>query len=491
MGFLQDNIDARMRAAGGGDFTLGTKASSGDSTSQVPFVNPDANPDIWHILPLTVQRLNPIEAVTQPLVWKGDPIVSPPFTVVPTSLIMNDPGGAVFKLGSSDVNVVGSFAPTITDEGFSYIAGTDSVTIYYDGTHGSQRIRQRRVSGYNQTLPGGFLTIQGLPSSAIGAVNGPKYDLIPFFFPGACQVSWVKGSVGTPKFAFPTGTTTPDDLNQARIRGREPIADTVITIQLQPTPVPPPPPTTPPPVDPGTQVGNTAVNGTLTTVVDYPGQAAAENISFNGSAHASDSSGKNITGWEVYLDGTKTFNYSGVAKPSISFPIVTNPGTHVIIVKGYNQAGTHADVTTNFTTSDLGGGTPPSGPPPTPPPPPPPPPPRVPPGCVILGTIIETLGPSPWHQQQSPQNDWVRIFTERGRELIGTPDHPVYTGRAGRTEMRDVRKGDFVVCIEGEEKVMEVKAFQRPGVKVQMFMDWGHLFWANGFLSHNVKPPQQ
>lgn len=444
----------------------------------------------WQIKPPIISIISSITSVV-PRVFKGDPVTPiVPFNLIPSP--MYNPGDNTVKLGSSAVNVRGSFAPTITDGGFTYVAGYDSVTIYYDGTNNSKRIRQRRRTGYNETLPAGFLTISGLTPSAEGAATGPSYDLIPFYIPGSCSIGWISGNAGKPGFAFATGTVTLDDLNKASIRGREAISDGVMTITLIPRPVPAPPPTVPPPPDPGTQTGNTAVNGTLTVVTDYPGQSAAENISFQGRAHASDSSGKAISGWTVYLDNTLIYQLTSSAGtpgpwPSISFTVNTNPGNHTLIVKGYNTAGTHADVTTHFSTSDLGGGVPPTGPPPTPPPPPPPDP-RPPQGCVMVGTVIETLGPSPWHQQQLPQNEWVRIFTDRGRELIGTPDHPLFTARAGRTEMRDIRKGDKVLCIEGEETVMNAQAFARPGFKIQVHMDWGHLFWANGFLSHNVKP---
>jgi hypothetical protein len=444
--------------------------------------------DTWQMKPPIIKQIDNVTS-TIPRVFKGEAMApNVPFTMVPpiVSPLLN-----TVQLSNIAIDVRGSFAPTITDAGFTYIADTTSVTVYYDGTNGSKRVKQRRRSGYDETLPPGFITITGLTPSAVGAADGPIYDLIPFFIPGSCAVSWVQGVTGEPAFCWPTGTAAPDDINKASIRGREPIAQAVISIQLQPVPVPPPPPTTPPPVNPGTQSGNTAVNGTLTNVVDYPGQNAAENISFNGSAHATDSSGKKISGWEVYLDNTLIYHLTASVStpgpwPNISFPINTNPGTHTLVTKAYNTAGTHADVTTPFSTSDLGGGGTPPPPPPTPDPPAPQPP-RIPPGCVMLGTVLETLGPSPWHREQMPQNEWVRIFTDRGRELIGTPDHPVFTSRAGRTELRDCRKGDYVLCIEGEERIMEVKAFNRPGVKVRVHMDWGHLFWAGGFLSHNVK----
>lgn len=466
MGFLQSNIDERIRLA---------KDYMAD------------NSPAWQTRPALIRRVDQISSIV-PTVYKGEPLPAQmPFSTVPGGAVT--PDVETIKLGSAAVEVRGSFAPTVTDAGFTYIAGTDNVTIYYDGTNGSKRIKQRRRNGYNETLPAGFLHVANLNPSAEGALVGPSYDLIPFYIPGSCAIGWVgPGDSGTPTFCFSHDyrPVTLDDINKASIRGREPIAASVITITLQPRPAPVPPPSTPPPPDPGTQSGNTTTNGSVTCVVDYPGQNAAENLSFNGSAHASDNAGHNITGWEVYLDGVRIYNYAGVAKPSITWPINTSSGSHSMTVKAYNSAGTHADVTVPFTTSDLSGGGSGTGGNPTPPPPTNPTPSPI-PSCVMLGTVIEPLGPSPWHQQQIAQNEWVRIFTDRGRELIATPEHPVYTSRAGRTEMRDVRKGDKVVCIEGEEQVLDVKAFNRPGVKVSVHMDWGHLYWANGVLSHNIK----
>lgn len=441
----------------------------------------------WQIKPAIINRIGNIEQVTKPTVMKGNPLPSlVPFSVVPVLTV--NPNVTQFLLNSAPIAVRGSFAPTITEAGFTFIATTDSVTIYYDGTNGSTRIKQSRLDGFNETLPAGQRTVTGLTPSDVGAATGPSYDLIAYYSPGSCNISWVEGTAGTPAFCFPAGSETVDDVTSAQIRGREYIG--ILTITLVPVPTPPPPNAPPPP---GTPVGNTGTNGTVTVTVDAPLNGQTIDNNFPLQAHASDSSGKHITGWQAFLDNATSANAAVKATstnpgPFPTFPgvfISASPGAHTIVIKAFNSAGTAAAVKVPFICTGVdptGGPTPPPPPPPPPPSPPAPPPPR---GCVMLGMVIEPIGPSPWHRENLPQADWVRIYTERGRELIGTPDHPVYTARAGRTEMRDVRKGDMVVCIEGEEKVLEVKKFSRPGVKVCVHMDWGNLFWANGFLSHN------
>jgi hypothetical protein len=73
------------------------------------------------------------------------------------------------------------------------------------------------------------------------------------------------------------------------------------------------------------------------------------------------------------------------------------------------------------------------------------------------------------------------------RSLTGVPEHRIGTSRAGMTEMRDVRKGDLLLTCDGEEKVTMSKSFSRPGVKVSLHMEYGHLAWFNGILGHNKK----
>lgn len=431
---------------------------------------------LLQIRPKSVGETIRITQVTDVNNYKGE--VLPTTSVIrPVPIEVLDAGVQSVQLASKGINVTGSFATVVINGGFSVVPTTTGFTIFYDGTNGSTQIVIRRADGYAQTLPKGSLQVTGLTPGTVGGTP-PSYDVLPYYVPGSCQISWVKGTVGTPQFAFPTGTIGASALALQRLRGQEALSDGPLTIQLV-APVAPPPPTAPPPPSTGSQVGNTAVNGSLTLVVDSPGQNAVVNPPWSVVAHATDSSGVGVSGWEIYVDSILQWSTPGPLS-NISQPITVADGNHTVTVHAYNNSGTMCQVqipiqvvtpVTTVTPPATGGG---GGGGRTI-------------GCVMLGTPIEPLGTSPWHQQQLQQHEWVRVFTDKGRELIATPDHPIYTSRAGRTEMRDVRKGDYVVTITGEEKVIEKKDFVRPGFKVRVMMDEGHLFWANGILSHNIK----
>lgn len=302
----------------------------------------------------------------------------------PVPKLVLDTQNKQILLTSAAINVVGSFAETIDDAGFTHFPAQDHTTIYWDGTNQSRRIVRRRADGFKETLPAGHILIDKLPMGAEGA-PGPMYLMFPYFIPGTCNIGWVTGTVGIPMFCHLKDSN--DARQQQRILGREPLSDGPFAIQLLPVPAPPPPPdpTLPPPDPP---------------------------------------------------------------PPPVPAPVVspTAPPTY------------------------------------TPPP--------VPPGgsqyCVMKGTEIVPIGSSPWWIQEHPQNDWV-IVTTAARSLTAVPEHRIATGRAGWTEMRDVRKGDIVLTVEGEEKVQYVKQFARPGVKVSLMMERGHTAWFNGILGHNAK----
>jgi hypothetical protein len=410
--------------------------------------------------------------------WKGEVLpTDSAYRPVPADALTAN-AQAINLAAGAPIAVAGSFAPTVSDAAVTYIAETNAVTIFYDGTHNSRRFSQRRTDGFSETLPAGSLRVTELTPGAPGG-TAPTYGFLAFFAPGSCNVGWIAGDAGTPAFAHTIFNA--EAVAKQRQAGREPLTDGYLMITLQAVPVPPPAP--PPPVsDPGSQVGNTGVNGSLTLVVDSPGQGAVVNISFNVNAHASDSSGHTVTGWQLFIEGNGTPIYDTPGPLSnISVPVNLNPGTYAIVTKVWNGAGTMAQVRTPITVQDLSP-TPPPVDPVTPDPPDP-----TPIRCVMLGTPIEVIGDSPFSLQQFPQNEWVRVVTDSNRVLVAVPNHRIYTTRAGATEMRDVRRGDSIVCVGGEETVLENKQFVRPGVKVCVHMDKGHLYWANGVLSHNVK----
>jgi hypothetical protein len=337
----------------------------------------------WKFVDTLEVKLRKIQKTTDVNKFHGIVLPTPSlYRPVPKAIISANASQVV--LASSGIAVAGSFADTIDDAGFTHVPTQNSTVIYWDGTNQSRRIVRRRADGFKQPLPPGHLAITNLPMGAEGA-PGPTYLLYPYGIPGACNIGWVVGDVGTPKFCHLKATN--DAAHQQRILGREPISDGAMAIQLLPVqpPAPPPDPTLPPPDPP-------------------PPPAPAP-----------------------------------VTDP-------TAPPTY------------------------------------TPPP--------VPPGgttyCVMLGTEIVPIGDSPWWTEEVQQNEWVQVITNL-RQLTGVPEHIMVTGRAGYTEMRDIRKGDLVITCWGEEKVERTSYFKRPGIKVNLHMEWGHLAWFNGFLGHNLK----
>lgn len=112
--------------------------------------------------------------------------------------------------------------------------------------------------------------------------------------------------------------------------------------------------------------------------------------------------------------------------------------------------------------------------------------------CVMLGSHIKPLGEFAYDTQNYRQTDWVRIETEPGgiftRGLNCTPNHPLYDSEQGRVDASFfVGKSRWIITDAGEEKTTNTTQFVRDCTKVQVKMREGHLFFANGFLSHNIK----
>jgi hypothetical protein len=319
-----------------------------------------------------------------PRIVRGVPVPSAtPYTYVPRPALDNDQRHIV--LSSPAVNIEGPIAPTVTDIGFSYIPDTTSIHLFWDGTNGSSKLLQRRTDGFPQPIPGDDLLISGFPAGLPG-VPGQFIYLWPFWMADACQIGFVLGDIGDPRFGH--SQVTPEAAAEQIKGGREalgaPLTCRLLAVPLPPLPGDPNPPPAPPPAPP---------------------------------------------------------------VPPTAPPTPTNP-----------------DPTTSPTDN--------------------------PPRCVMHGTEIVPIGHSPWWTQTLPQNEWHRIILASASgslNLNATPDHRIYTGRAGLTEMRDVRKHDWIATYLGEMEVLESFAFKRPGFKDCVTMEYGYLFWANGILSHNYK----
>lgn len=167
--------------------------------------------------------------------------------------------------------------------------------------------------------------------------------------------------------------------------------------------------------------------------------------------------------------------------PQIAFsPSVTasafNIGGAILTQAGHEKLGVFSF------TQPAGGGTTAPGNPGTPPP--------VNPGmCVRLGTEIDPLGPikaDEWRTELTHQDDWFALGTQRGLRLDCTPSHPLYTDN-GKTPAEKLKVGDWLITEIGMEKLTKCDTWKHRCTKQQVFMNYGHLYWANGFLSSNAK----
>jgi len=74
--------------------------------------------------------------------------------------------------------------------------------------------------------------------------------------------------------------------------------------------------------------------------------------------------------------------------------------------------------------------------------------------CLIPGTIVE--GPVPTGRTRSEYTgDVIRIVTASGKDLTGTPDHPVLTPR-GWVALKDLHPGDEVISDSGQQRLSRV-----------------------------------
>lgn len=108
--------------------------------------------------------------------------------------------------------------------------------------------------------------------------------------------------------------------------------------------------------------------------------------------------------------------------------------------------------------------------------------------CVMAGTEIETLGDLPYELQIFQEFEWVHLVLEDRRYLNCTHDHPLFHAERGKVPADELMRGDLVITDRGEMELKEVSWFNKKCSKHKVIMGEGHLFWANGFLSHNFKP---
>lgn len=108
--------------------------------------------------------------------------------------------------------------------------------------------------------------------------------------------------------------------------------------------------------------------------------------------------------------------------------------------------------------------------------------------CVMSGTDIQTLGDLPYTIEILPETEWVYLKIEDGRELYCTYDHPLYHALRGKVKADSLSEGDLMITDMGLQLIVAADFVRRVCSKWKVIMPKGHLFWANGILSNNVKP---
>jgi len=126
--------------------------------------------------------------------------------------------------------------------------------------------------------------------------------------------------------------------------------------------------------------------------------------------------------------------------------------------------------------------------------------------CVMTGTFIDPIGDyGSMRVTILPCNLWICIQTRNGKYVYVTPDHPIYAcpvedkeemekAMGSLTEenlekfkiqAQDTDAGMFIITEEGISEIMVLQPFHRSCTKRAVHLERGHLFWANGILSHN------
>lgn len=107
--------------------------------------------------------------------------------------------------------------------------------------------------------------------------------------------------------------------------------------------------------------------------------------------------------------------------------------------------------------------------------------------CVMSGTHIEPLLDE-WDYEIRvfPETEWIRVTSRLG-EVNVVPGHTFYYPDGQPVKARSLHPGEYIVHKQGDVKVTEAFPFTRVCTKWQVVMTKGHLYFANGYLSHNVK----
>lgn len=144
-----------------------------------------------------LSRLNRVEGAI-PFQRAGSQVYSASAVTAPTSSgvipTSKGIGGQINPV--SGINTVGNAYPYTVQGNFNFSATSSAITIFWDGTNGSNQFVIKRSDGTNFTIPPGRLQINGLSAGVV-------YRFAPYLnLNSPNNVSFVAGDSGTPRFAF-------------------------------------------------------------------------------------------------------------------------------------------------------------------------------------------------------------------------------------------------------------------------------------------------
>lgn len=109
-------------------------------------------------------------------------------------------------------------------------------------------------------------------------------------------------------------------------------------------------------------------------------------------------------------------------------------------------------------------------------------------GCVLQGSLITTLGGLSCETEELQEDNWIRVEADDRSALLCTYDHPLFHVYRGKTRADQICVDDPLIMANGIRYVRSLDRIKKPCVKLRIRMKDGHLYFANGFLSSNLKP---
>lgn len=141
-------------------------------------------------------RLSRVEAAL-PTKVAGQVTFSASSLSVPANTAVQSSG----NIAPTGVTATGSTFAFVVQGNFAFTSNGSSITIFWDGTNGSNLLAIRRADGSNFSVTAGSMTVSGLTA-------GQQYGFSAFVaIAQPSMLSFVQGDSGDPKFAFSPSAT--------------------------------------------------------------------------------------------------------------------------------------------------------------------------------------------------------------------------------------------------------------------------------------------